>query len=182
VPVGPGVDFMESLMTAAEKAEHRPRGLVVNFPGNPTTAIATPELFQKIVKFAEARDLFILSDCAYCDIVFDGGKAPFMLQVPGARERTLEFVSMSKSYNMAGFRVGFAAGNHALVSALARVKSYLDYGLFGGSQVAATTSRPRCAPSTGAVVMRSCATSGRPAGPSPAPRPACSPGPRSRIS
>ncbi len=144
VPVGPGVDFMESLMTAAEKAEQRPRGLVVNFPANPSTAIATPELFQKIVKFAEARDLFIISDCAYCDIVFDGGKAPFMLQVPGARERTIEFVSMSKSYNMAGFRVGFAAGNHALVSALARVKSYLDYGLFGGSQVAAATALSEC--------------------------------------
>ncbi|HYS81767.1 MAG TPA: aminotransferase class I/II-fold pyridoxal phosphate-dependent enzyme [Anaeromyxobacteraceae bacterium] len=144
VSVGPGVDFMESLMTAAEKAEQRPRGLVVNFPANPSTAVATPELFQKIVRFAEARDLFILSDCAYCDIVFDGGKAPSMLQVPGARERTLEFVSMSKSYNMAGFRVGFAAGNHALLSALARVKSYLDYGLFGGSQVAAAVALSEC--------------------------------------
>jgi alanine-synthesizing transaminase len=144
VPVGPGVDFMESLVTAAEKAERRPRGLVVNFPGNPSTAVATPELFQKIVRFAEARDLFIISDCAYCDIVYDGGPAPFMLQVPGARERTLEFVSMSKSYNMAGFRVGFAAGNHALVAALARVKSYLDYGLFGATQVAATAVLNHC--------------------------------------
>ncbi|GEJ58448.1 aminotransferase class I/II-fold pyridoxal phosphate-dependent enzyme [Anaeromyxobacter diazotrophicus] len=144
VPVGPGVDFMESLFTAAEKAERRPRGLVVNFPGNPSTAVATPELFQKIVKFAEARDLFIVSDCAYCDIVFDGGPAPFMLQVPGARERTLEFVSMSKSYNMAGFRVGFAAGNHALVAALARVKSYLDYGLFGAVQLAAAAVLDGC--------------------------------------
>jgi alanine-synthesizing transaminase len=144
VPVGPGVDFMESLFTAAEKAERRPRGLVVNFPGNPSTAVATPELFQKIVRFAEARDLFIISDCAYCDIVYDGGPAPFMLQVPGARERTLEFVSMSKSYNMAGFRVGFAAGNHALVAALARVKSYLDYGLFGAVQVAATAALNHC--------------------------------------
>jgi len=144
VPVGPGVDFMESLFTAAEKAERRPRGLVVNFPGNPSTAVATPELFQKIVKFAEARDLFIISDCAYCDIVFDGGPAPFMLQVPGARERTLEFVSMSKSYNMAGFRVGFAAGSHALVAALARVKSYLDYGLFGAVQMAAAATLNRC--------------------------------------
>jgi alanine-synthesizing transaminase len=144
VAVGPGVDFMESLMVAAEQAERRPRGIVVNFPANPTTAVATPELYQKIVKFAEARDLFIISDCAYCDIVFDGGPAPFMLQVPGARERTLEFVSMSKSYNMAGFRVGFAAGNHALVSALARVKSYLDYGLFGGAQIAAAAALNEC--------------------------------------
>src|SRR5512138_698931 len=145
VPVGPGVDFMESLVTATEKAgERRPRGLVVNFPGNPSTAVATPELFQKIVKFAEARDLFIISDLAYCDIVFDGGTAPSMLQVPGARERTLEFMSLSKSYNMPGWRVGIAAGNHALVAALARVKSYLDYGLFGAVQVAATVALNEC--------------------------------------
>ncbi len=144
VPVGPGVDFMESLVTAAEKAERRPRGLVVNFPANPTAAVATPELFQKIVRFAEARDLFIISDCAYCDIVFEGGPAPFMLQIPGARERTIEFVSMSKSYNMAGFRVGFGAGSAALISALARVKSYLDYGLFGVAQVAAAAALNAC--------------------------------------
>jgi alanine-synthesizing transaminase len=143
VPVGPGVDFMESLVTATEKSERRPRGIVVNFPANPSTAVATPELFQKIVKFAEARDLFIVSDLAYCDIVFDG-EAPSMLQVPGARERTLEFMSLSKSYNMAGWRVGIAAGNHALVAALARVKSYLDYGLFGAVQVAATVALNEC--------------------------------------
>jgi alanine-synthesizing transaminase len=144
VPVGPGVDFMESLFAATERAERRPRGLIVNFPANPSTAVATPELFQKIVRFAEARDLFIISDCAYADIVFDGGPAPFLLQTPGARERTLEFVSMSKSYNMAGFRVGFAAGNAALVAALARVKSYVDYGLFGVAQVAAATALNEC--------------------------------------
>ena len=145
VLVGPGVDFMESLVTAAERAgERRPRGLVVNFPANPTAAVATPELFQEIVRFAEARDLFIVSDLAYCDIVFDGGPAPSMLQVPGARERTLEFMSLSKSYNMPGWRVGIAAGNHALVSALARVKSYLDYGLFGAVQLAATVALDEC--------------------------------------
>ncbi len=144
VPVGPGIDFMESLLVATEKAERRPRGILVNFPANPSTAVATPELYRKIVKFAEARDLFIISDLAYCDMVFDGDKAPFVLQIPGARERTLEFVSLSKSYNMAGFRVGFAAGNHALVSALARVKSYLDYGLFGATQVAAAVALNEC--------------------------------------
>jgi alanine-synthesizing transaminase len=144
VPVGPGIDFMESLVTAAEGAERRPRGLVVNFPGNPSAAVATPELFRKIVRFAEARDLFIVSDLAYCDIVFDGGPAPSMLQVPGARERTLEFMSLSKSYNMPGWRVGIAAGNHALVAALARVKSYLDYGLFGAVQVAASVALNEC--------------------------------------
>jgi alanine-synthesizing transaminase len=144
VPVGPDVDFMESLFVAAEKAERRPRGVVVNFPANPSAAIATPELFQRIVRFAEARDLFIVSDLAYCDISFDGRKAPAVLQVPGARERTLEFMSLSKSYNMPGWRVGFAAGNAALVGAAARVKSYLDYGLFGAVQRAAVVALDEC--------------------------------------
>ncbi len=144
VPVGPGVDFMEGLLQAMEKAEQRPRGLVVNFPANPSTAVATPELFARIVKLAEARDLFIISDLAYCDIVFDGGRAPSILQIPGARERALEFMSVSKSYNMAGWRVGIAAGNHALVAALARVKSYLDYGLFGPVQTAAAAVLTGC--------------------------------------
>lgn len=141
--VGPGIDFMESLVAAAEKAERRPRGLVVNFPANPTAAVATPDLFRQIVKFAEARDLFIISDIAYCDLVFEG-QAPAMLQVPGARERTLEFMSLSKSYNMPGWRVGIAAGNPALVAAMARVKSYLDYGLVGVVQAAAAVALDQC--------------------------------------
>jgi alanine-synthesizing transaminase len=145
VPVGPGVDFMQSLVEATERSEKRPRGLLVNFPANPTTAVATPELFKEIVRFAEARDLFILSDLAYCEIVLDGeGPSPSMLQTPGARERTLEFISCSKSYGMAGWRVGFGAGNAALVGAMARVKSYLDYGLFGAVQVAATVALDQC--------------------------------------
>jgi alanine-synthesizing transaminase len=144
VPVGPGVDFFESLVAATEKAERRPKGIVVNFPANPTSAVATPELFEKIVRFAEARDLFIISDLAYCDIVFDGAKAPSMLAVPGAKERTLEFMSCSKSYNMPGWRVGFCGGNATLVSAAARVKSYLDYGLFGAVQMAAVTALDEC--------------------------------------
>jgi len=143
VPVGPDVDFLGSLVTAAEKAERRPRGLVVNFPANPSAAVATPELFRQIVKFAEARDLFIISDIAYCDLVFEG-QAPAMLQTPGARERTLEFMSLSKSYNMPGWRVGIAAGNQALVAACARVKSYLDYGLVGMVQAAAAVALDEC--------------------------------------
>lgn len=141
--VGPGVDFMESLVTAVEKAERRPRGLVVNFPANPTAAVATPELFRQIVKFAEARNLFIISDIAYCDLVFEG-QAPAMLQIPGARERTLEFMSLSKSYNMPGWRVGIAAGNPTLVAAMARVKSYLDYGLVGVVQAAGAVALDQC--------------------------------------
>ena len=143
VKVGAGVDFFESLVEATEKSERRPRGLVVNFPGNPTAAVATPELFEKIVRFAEARDLFIVSDLAYSDLVFEG-RAPAMLTVPGARERTIEFMSLSKSYNMPGWRVGFAAGAPALVAAAARVKSYLDYGLFGAVQMAAVTALDEC--------------------------------------
>jgi alanine-synthesizing transaminase len=144
VPVGPGVDFFESIVTATEQSERRPKGIVVNFPANPTAAVATPQLFEKIVRFAEARDLFIISDLAYCDLVFDGGKAPSMLAVPGARGRTLEFMSLSKSYSMPGWRVGFCGGNAALVSAAARVKSYLDYGLFGAVQAAAVTALDEC--------------------------------------
>jgi alanine-synthesizing transaminase len=143
VAVGPGVDFMESLVVAAEQAERRPRGLVVGFPADPTTAVATTELLQKIVKFAEARDLFIVSDLAYCDITF-AGEAPAILQVPGARERTLEFMSLSKSYNMAGWRVGIAAGNPAMAAALARVKGYLDHGPFGPVQRAAAAVLDGC--------------------------------------
>jgi alanine-synthesizing transaminase len=144
VPVGPGVDFFESLVTSTEKAEKRPKGLVVNFPANPTAAVATPTLFEKIVRFAEARGLFIISDLAYCDIAFDGVTVPSMLAIPGAKERTLEFMSLSKSYNMPGWRVGFCGGNANLVAAAARVKSYLDYGLFGAVQMAAITALDEC--------------------------------------
>jgi alanine-synthesizing transaminase len=117
----------------------------MNFPANPTAAVATRELYEKIVRFAEARDLFIISDTAYCDLVFDEGSgAPSLLSVPGARERSLEFMSLSKSYNMPGWRVGFCAGNPALVAAVARVKSYLDYGLFGAVQEAAVVALDEC--------------------------------------
>lgn len=142
--VGPGVDVMDSIVEATERSEKRPKGIVVNFPGNPTAAVATQELFEKIVRFAEARDLFIVSDLAYCDLVYDGPKTPSMLAIPGAKERTLEFMSLSKSYNMPGWRVGFCAGNAALVAATARVKSYLDYGLFGAVQMAAITALESC--------------------------------------
>jgi alanine-synthesizing transaminase len=146
VSVGAGVDFMQSLVDATEKAEKRPRGILVNFPANPTAAVATPELYKEIVRFAEARDLFILSDLAYGEIVFDRGDSPSpsMLQIPGARERTLEFISCSKTYGMAGWRVGIGAGNAALIAAMARVKSYLDYGLFGAVQHAAAVAFDEC--------------------------------------
>jgi alanine-synthesizing transaminase len=143
VPVGPGADFLESLFQASTRAEVRPRGLVVNFPGNPTGAMATPEMLHKIVRFAEARDLFIISDFANGDFSY-GAEAPAMLQVPGAKERTLEFMSLARSYSMPGWRVGFAAGNPALIAAAARVKSYLDHGLFGAIQRAAVVALDGC--------------------------------------
>jgi alanine-synthesizing transaminase len=143
VSVGPGVDFFESLVAATERADARPKGLLVNFPANPTAAVATPELFEKIVRFAEARDLFILSDLAHGDLVFEG-QAPSVLAAPGARERTVEFVSLARSYGMPGWRVGFCAGNAALLAALARVKSYLDHGPFGAVQAAAVTALDGC--------------------------------------
>lgn len=143
VPVGPGVDFWESLVAATERAERRPRGLLVNFPANPTAAMATPELLANIVRFAEARKMFILSDASCCDLAFEG-RAPLLLQVPGARERTIEFYSLSRSYDMAGFRIGLAAGNPAMIAALARVRSYLDDGLFGAAQEAAAAVLASC--------------------------------------
>jgi alanine-synthesizing transaminase len=149
--VGPGVDVMESIVEATERSDKRPKGIVVNFPGNPTAAVASQELFEKIIRFAEARDLFVISDLAYCDLVFDGPKTPSMLAVPGAKERTLEFMSLSKSYNMPGWRVGFCAGNATLVAATARVKSYLDYGLFGAVQQAAIVALDSCDEEVGAI-------------------------------
>jgi alanine-synthesizing transaminase len=143
VAVGPGVDFFTALVEAAERSERRARAVVVNFPANPTAVVATPELFEKIVRFAEARDLFIISDIAYCDLVFEG-RAPSILEVPGARDRAIELMSLSKSYNMPGWRVGFAAGNAGLITALARVKSYLDYGLFGPIQLAGAAALEGC--------------------------------------
>lgn len=140
VRAGPGVDFFDSLMEATEKAEKRPKGIVVSFPANPTAAVASPELFEKVARFAEARSLFVLSDLAHGELVFDGGRAPALLAVPGARERTLEFVSLASSHGMAGWRVGFCAGNPALVAAAARVASHLGGGPFGATQLAAATA------------------------------------------
>jgi alanine-synthesizing transaminase len=151
VAVGPDVDFMESLVAAAERSERRPRGLVVSFPSNPTGAVATPDLLLKVLRFAEARDLFVVSDLAFSDLVFDGARAPAMLEIPGARDRTIEFMSLSESYDMPGWRVGFAAGNPALVAAAARVKDFLDNGVFGSVQAAAAVALDDCDPDVEAL-------------------------------
>jgi alanine-synthesizing transaminase len=114
--------------------------LVLNFPGNPTTQCVELDFFERVVAIAREHNIWVIHDIAYADIVFDGYKAPSILQVPGAKEIAVEFFSLSKSYNMPGWRVGFMVGNPVLVAALAKIKSYLDYGTFTPIQVAAITA------------------------------------------
>ncbi|HEB57290.1 MAG TPA: alanine transaminase [Gammaproteobacteria bacterium] len=140
VPMVPGVDFFEGLEKAIKDSWPRPKMLVLNFPGNPTTECVELEFFEKVVQICREHEIWVIHDLAYADIVFDGYKAPSILQVEGARDVAVEFYSLSKSYNMPGWRVGFMCGNATLVAALARMKSYLDYGMFTPIQVAAITA------------------------------------------
>lgn len=137
VPMVPGIDFFNELEKAIKDSLPKPKMLVLNFPGNPTTQCVELEFFEKVVAIAREHKIWVIHDLAYADIVFDGYKAPSILQVPGAKEVAVEFYSLSKSYNMPGWRVGFMSGNAVLVAALARMKSYLDYGMFTPIQVAA---------------------------------------------
>jgi len=137
VPMRPDVDFFEALEKAILESWPRPKMLVLNFPGNPTTQCVELDFFERVVAIAREHNIWVIHDMAYADIVFDGYKAPSILQVPGAEEIAVEFYSLSKSYNMPGWRVGFMLGNKTLVAALARIKSYLDYGMFTPIQVAA---------------------------------------------
>lgn len=137
VPMVPGVDFFDELVRAIKDSWPRPKMLILNFPGNPTTQCVELEFFEKVVEIAKEYNIWVVHDLAYADIVFDGYVAPSILQVPGADEIAVEFFSLSKSYNMPGWRVGFMSGNKTLVAALARIKSYLDYGTFTPIQVAA---------------------------------------------
>lgn len=137
VKMVPGIDFFDELVRAIKDSWPRPKMLVLNFPGNPTTHCVELEFFEKVVEIAKEYNIWVVHDLAYADIVFDGYVAPSILQVPGADEIAVEFFSLSKSYNMPGWRVGFMSGNKTLVAALARIKSYLDYGTFTPIQVAA---------------------------------------------
>ncbi|WP_078120575.1 alanine transaminase [Thiosocius teredinicola] len=137
VPMTPEHDFFEELHKAIEESWPRPKMLVVNFPGNPTTQCVDLEFFERIIEVAKANNIWVIHDLAYAAISFDGYKAPSILQVPGAEDIAVEFYSMSKTYNMPGWRVGFMVGNKTLVAALAKIKSYLDYGMFTPIQVAA---------------------------------------------
>lgn len=134
--VGEG-DFFEKLETATKQTWPHPKMLIVSFPHNPTTKVVELDFFERLVEFAREHRLMIVHDLAYADIVFDGYQAPSLLQVKGAKDLGVEFFSLSKSYNMAGWRVGFAVGNAEMITALARLKSYFDYGTFQPIQIAA---------------------------------------------
>jgi alanine-synthesizing transaminase len=140
VPLIPSIDFFEELEKAIKDSWPRPKMLVLNFPANPTTQCVELDFFEKVIEIAREHKIWVVHDLAYADIVFDGYKAPSILQAPGAKDVAVEFYSLSKSYNMPGWRVGFMCGNSTLVAALARMKSYLDYGMFTPIQVAAITA------------------------------------------
>jgi alanine-synthesizing transaminase len=136
VRMTPGVDFFAELERAIRELTPKPRMLVIGFPSNPTAQCVELDFFERIVRLAREHDILVVHDLAYADIVFDGYQAPSIMQVPGARDVAVEFFTMSKSYNMAGWRIGFMVGNRDLVAALARIKSYHDYGSFTPIQVA----------------------------------------------
>jgi len=140
VPMAPGFDFFAKLEEAIHESWPRPKMLVLNFPANPTAQCVELEFFEKVVEIAREYNIWVIHDLAYADIAFDGYVAPSILQVPGAHEVAVESFSLSKSYNMPGWRVGFMCGNKTLIAALARMKSYLDYGMFTPIQIAAITA------------------------------------------
>jgi len=137
VPLTADIDFFSELESAITNTWPKPKVLMINFPGNPTTQCVDLEFFEKVISIAKEHKIWVIQDLAYADLVFDGYEVPSILQVPGAKDVAVEFFSMSKSYNMPGWRVGFCVGNKTLVGALGRIKSYLDYGMFTPIQVAA---------------------------------------------
>jgi alanine-synthesizing transaminase len=137
VPMTLDGDFFYELSEAYKQTWPRPKVMMLNFPHNPTTRVVELDFFEKVVDFAKENNVIVIHDLAYSELVYDGYKAPSFLQVPGAKEVGVEFTSLSKSYNMPGWRVGFAAGNREIIAALTRMKSYLDYGMFQPIQIAA---------------------------------------------
>jgi alanine-synthesizing transaminase len=140
VPLIDGIDFFEELVKAIKNSWPKPKMLVLNFPGNPTAQCVELDFFEKVVEIATEYGVWVIHDLAYADIVFDGYVAPSILQVKGAKDIAVESFSMSKSYNMPGWRIGFMCGNPTLIGALGKLKSYLDYGTFTPIQVAAITA------------------------------------------
>lgn len=137
VPMTPGLDFFEEIERAVRETIPKPKMMILGFPSNPTAQCVELSFFERIVALAREHGILVVHDLAYADITFDGYVAPSIMQVPGARDVAVEFFTMSKSYNMAGWRIGFMVGNRELVNALARIKSYHDYGTFTPIQVAA---------------------------------------------
>jgi len=150
VPVLPGADLMAELARAVQHSVPPPTALVLNFPSNPTAQVVDLDFYREVVAFARRHEIFILSDLAYAEIWFEQ-PPPSILEVPGAKEVAVEFTSLSKTFNMPGWRIGFAAGNARLIAALARIKSYLDYGAFTPIQVAATAAINGCEDSIDAI-------------------------------
>ena len=144
VPFTGEEDFFEELLKAIKLTWPKPKMLILNFPHNPTTAVVELDFFQKLVDFAIEHKIWIIHDLAYADITFDGYRAPSFLEVPRAKEIGVEFYSLSKSFSMPGWRVGFCVGNKDLIHALARIKSYLDYGIFQPIQIASVIALNKC--------------------------------------
>jgi len=140
VPMTDEIDFFDELDRAIKTSYPKPKMLVLNFPSNPTGHCVELDFFEKVVGIAREHNIWVVHDLAYADLVYDGYVAPSILQVPGARDVAVEFFTLSKSYNMPGWRVGFCCGNNQLIAALARIKSYLDYGIFTPIQVAAISA------------------------------------------
>ena len=140
VPVNPDDEFLKALERAVKHSVPKPVALVISYPSNPTAMVATLDFYGQVVDFCRHHGIYLLSDLAYSEIYFDGNPPPSVLQVPGAKDVCIEFTSMSKTYNMPGWRIGFAVGNKTLIGALTRIKSYLDYGAFTPIQVAATAA------------------------------------------
>jgi alanine-synthesizing transaminase len=136
IPVGPEHDFFENLIAATRQTWPKPKVLIISYPHNPTTEVVELDFFEKIVDYAKEHDIMVIHDLAYADLTFDGYKAPSFLQAKGAKDVGVEFFSLSKSYNMPGWRVGFCVGNKETIFALGRIKSYLDYGIFQPIQIA----------------------------------------------
>jgi alanine-synthesizing transaminase len=136
IPLRADSDFFEDMTSAFKQTWPAPKMLMLSFPNNPTTAVVDLSFFEKVVDFAKEHKVMVVHDFAYADLVFDGYKAPSFMQVPGAKDIGVEFYSLSKSYNMPGWRVGFCVGNRQIVGALQKIKSYLDYGMFQPIQIA----------------------------------------------
>ncbi len=140
VPLATDQGFFDELERAIKNNWPKPKLLIISFPHNPTTAVVDREFFEKVIAFARENKLYVIHDLAYADLVFDGYRAPSILEIAGAKDVAVEFFTLSKSYNMPGWRVGFAVGNQKMIYALSRIKSYLDYGMFQPIQIAAITA------------------------------------------